>query len=137
MADLKDTRDTLHALALYLLETAARAQLAGSTTLVVQTQNFTSMAQTVFQSVIALEGILGGQTPTSPPTPSDSPSSGSSGSNFDASAYMKQLTEQIQAQTQEMQRKAFEEIKKQYDEEMQKLKTVTSTPITPPPPVQG
>lgn len=129
---LREARDSLHSLALYLLEMAARAQLAGSATMVVQTSSFVSMAQTTFKAVIALESAMGTTGTPEPNPPPSSAGGGKPGGGMDPTEYLAKLTEVVRKQTEEVQRKSFEDLQKLY--EQQNKPPAPSPPADPPPP---
>ena len=124
MADgLREARDTLHALAVRLLEMAERAQLAGAVTLAIELPNFVGMARACLKAVMAMEIVLGSsQSPTLPvnPTPMS-----------DTQTQLDQLMAQIQAQSDELRWKAFENLKKSFEQQNKVPEPA------PQPPVQG
>jgi hypothetical protein len=119
----KEARDNLHALWQQVVETAARAHVAGSPTLTVEVGTFVGMAQVMFRGVVALESFVG-----STPTPAPAPGVSASPSN-DPNAYIAQLRAQVEKQTQDMQRKIYEDLRKQFEQQ--------AKPGDSPPPVQG
>lgn len=129
--NLQATHDALRGLALYLLEMAARASLAGTAQLVVQAQNFVSMSQTVMRAVLDLEASLGGTTPPVPPTPEASPAGAK---DFDTGAFIDNLNAQIQAETAAKIKAAMGQVQKQLQATGTGVKPAPADTPAPAPP---
>lgn len=113
MADLKVTRDSLRDLSLWLYEMALRAQLVGAPSMQVQPSLFVDLSQTIFRAVLDMESTGAG----APPPPPGGNGMPSPTGGFDAGAALKAFGDSVEAKAAEIQRKAWEDMQRRFEEQ--------------------
>lgn len=111
--DLNGARTELHALAMHLLDSYARAMISGSTEMRLDPANFLSMARVVMKGVMAIESMTGTPGGGSPPLTSGGNPVTSTQSTIDA------FRETVRKQVEEIQKKTLEGLQEQLEKQRQ------------------